>query len=37
MFRNQLKECIMTRIAADLTAFFAEQRDSREYRRALAE
>jgi len=37
MSRNQLKKCIMTRIAADLTAFLAEQRDAREYRRALAE
>jgi putative transposase len=36
MFGNHLKRCVMTLIPADLAAFLAEKRDSREYRRALA-
>src|SRR6476620_3562610 len=32
----QYPRCVMTLIPADLTAFLAEKRDSREYRRALA-
>src|SRR5688572_1602579 len=34
--RDHFSRCVMALIPADLTAFLAEQRDSREYRRALA-
>ena len=36
VFDSHLKRCAMAPIPADLTAFLAEQRDSRAYRRALA-
>src|SRR6266567_4421601 len=36
MFDRHFRGCAMTLIPADLTAFLAEKRDSREYRRALA-
>src|SRR6476661_3310335 len=36
VFDSHFRRCIMVLIPADLTAFLAEKRDSREYRRALA-
>lgn len=36
MFESQYRKYVMMLIPADLTAFLAEKRDSREYRRALA-